>query len=55
MLRNPMAYGIRYAELQADPSLHSRREEIIIAAARRLVRSSLGFSLILIFMIFLSG
>ena len=36
MRKNPQAYGIKYQELKEDPTLESKRREIITDAARRL-------------------
>lgn len=36
MMRNPISYGITWAEAQADPSLNRKRVELIVNAAKRL-------------------
>lgn len=41
MQRNPMAYGIDWAEIRDDPQLVQRRRELVINAARVLQKSSM--------------
>ncbi|KAG9691106.1 Sec63-domain-containing protein, partial [Aureobasidium melanogenum] len=41
MQRNPMAYGIDWAEIRDDPQLVQRRRELIIKAARVLQQSQM--------------
>ena len=36
MLRNPLAYGVPWEELAADPRLEGRRRQLITDAARKL-------------------
>lgn len=38
MRKNPLVYGINYHEVQDDPTLMSKRRDIIVDAARRLDR-----------------
>ncbi|KAF8309549.1 Sec63-domain-containing protein [Clavulina sp. PMI_390] len=45
MKRNPFAYGIPYDELSNDPGLRTRREDLIKAAAKKLVEARMiGFN-----------
>ncbi|KAF4553638.1 Sec63 Brl domain-containing protein 1 [Elsinoe fawcettii] len=41
MKRNPMAYGIEWAEIRDDPELVQRRRELVIKAARVLQQSQM--------------
>ncbi|KAL9074921.1 MAG: hypothetical protein Q9157_004217 [Trypethelium eluteriae] len=41
MRRNPMAYGIDWAEMQNDPQLVQRRRDLVIQAARTLQKSQM--------------
>ncbi|KAK5127281.1 hypothetical protein LTR08_004459 [Meristemomyces frigidus] len=41
MQRNPIAYGIEWAEIQNDPNLVQRRRELIVKAARVLQQSQM--------------
>ncbi|KAI5357013.1 putative helicase, AAA+ ATPase domain, Sec63 domain, Helicase superfamily 1/2, ATP-binding protein [Septoria linicola] len=41
MKRNPIAYGIEWAEIQRDPNLVQRRRDLIIRAARVLQQSQM--------------
>ena len=38
MRKNPLVYGVTYAELRDDPELHGKRREIIVDAARSEIR-----------------
>jgi len=38
MLRNPLAYGVSYDEIEQDPTLLKRRRDLIINAAQTLMR-----------------
>lgn len=38
MLKNPLAYGVPWHELSADPRLEGRRKVLITEAARQLER-----------------
>jgi hypothetical protein len=40
MLRNPLAYGVPWEEVAADPRLETRRKNLIMEAARKLERCS---------------
>ncbi len=42
MLRNPLAYGVPWEELAADPRLEGRRKALITEAARKLERCALS-------------
>ena len=42
MTRNPLAYGIPWAELAADPTLAGRRRGLVVEAARRLAASGMA-------------
>ena len=44
MLRNPLAYGVPWEELAADPRLEGRRKQLITDAARKLERCALSCS-----------
>ena len=39
MLRNPMAYGVHYEVKQTDPLLAGKRRELIVEAAKVMLRS----------------
>ena len=41
MRKNPQCYGIKYQELREDPTLQSKRREIITEAARRLDKAKM--------------
>ncbi|KAI9689957.1 MAG: hypothetical protein M1822_009839 [Bathelium mastoideum] len=41
MRRNPMAYGIDWAEIQNDPQLVQRRRDLVVQAARTLQKSQM--------------
>ena len=41
MQRNPIAYGIEWAEIRDDPNLVQRRRELIVSAARVLQKSQM--------------
>ena len=34
MRKNPLVYGVNYAEVRDDPELYGKRKEIIVDAAR---------------------